>query len=71
MDHPLDALGILRHFRPRLVAILVLAAFYFHPQLSTALLMDWAHEKAQRFTPVLTEAFESTRVESAKPRSER
>ena len=71
MDHPLDALGVLRHFRPRLVAILVLAAFCFHPQLSAALVMDWAHVKAQRLMPVFTEAFDSTRVESAKPRSKR
>ena len=67
----LDVLGVLRHFLPRLVAILVVAAFYFQPQLSSALIMEVAKERGQRIAATLTDALDSTLADSRQHPSKR
>jgi len=67
-----DALGVLRHFRPRpVVALLIVAAFYFQPQLSSALLMEVARERGQRIAAALTDALDLTLADSRHHRSKR
>jgi hypothetical protein len=56
----LDALGVARQLWPRLVAIVVLAAFYFLPQLSTDVIMQAAQERAQRIVTLLDGSLGST-----------
>jgi hypothetical protein len=56
----LDALGLARQVWPRLAAFVVLAAFYFFPQLSTDLIVQAAHERAERVLTVFSESFEAT-----------
>ncbi|HXS34270.1 MAG TPA: hypothetical protein VN758_10920 [Solirubrobacterales bacterium] len=67
----LDLLGVLRHFRPRLLAVLFVAAFYFQPQLSSALLMEVAKERGQRIAAALTDVLNSTLADSQQHRSKR
>jgi hypothetical protein len=70
----MDALGVfgaLRQVWPRLAAILVLAAFYFHPQFSTAFILAAAEERAQRITGLLDDALESTIADSRRQSSPR
>ena len=67
----LDVFGVLRQVWPRLAAILVLAAFYFHPQLSAAFILAAAEERAQRITALLDDALESTFADSRRQSSPR
>jgi hypothetical protein len=67
-----DRFWVIRLLRSRLVALLLLAAFYFHPQLGTALIMEVAHQQAQRITTPLKEALaESAFTDSQQHRPQR
>ena len=66
-----DALGVLRLFRPGLVAVLVVSAFYFQPQLSSALIMEAAKERGQRIAAALSDVLDSTLADQRQRRSNR
>jgi hypothetical protein len=67
----LDVLSVLRHFFPRLVAVLVVASFYFAPQFSAAVVEHAARERAQQVTSLLNQALESVVADSHQRHSRR
>lgn len=67
----LDVFGVVRRQWPRFAAILVSAAFYFHPQLSAALILEAGEGRAQRITALINDAFESTLADSREHSSPR
>lgn len=52
----LDGLALARHFWPRLVAVVVLAALVFFPKPSYGLIEAEAKQRAREYTALLMEA---------------
>lgn len=55
----LEALGIARLFRPKLVAALVVACLYFAPHFSEGVFEQAVKERAAQITSLLNQAFRS------------
>jgi len=67
----LEALGVARHFWPRLVAVLVAACFCFALQCSAAVIEQAAKERTQQITSLLSHALKSAVADSRQHRQRR